>query len=76
MRNDSAEAIGGCLGLLILAPVLIFIEAWWLMLLIGAVHHDVWSNLPAYGFWQTVLIVLAVNAIGGIVRGISSSKDN
>ena len=30
--------------------------AWPLMLLIGAVHHDVFAAVPALGYWQTVLV--------------------
>ena len=47
-------------------------EAGILMLVIGAVHGLIWPALPAFGFWASALIVVALTLIGSFFRSSSS----
>lgn len=61
--------IAGFLGLVALIAAAILLQAWVLMLLLGAIAHIFdWPNL-LLGFWQTVPIVLILGLIGAIFRG-------
>lgn len=76
MSRDRDVVIGGCLAAIIITPLLTLLEAWALMLAVGALHHEVESRVPAYGFWQVVIVVLVINIIGTIVRGTKSSGES
>lgn len=51
----------------LLAAIYLAIAAWLLMLILGALYNDVWSAIPPLGYWQCVLVIIAINIIGGIV---------
>lgn len=40
-----------------------FIEAWFLMIFAGAVHHDVFVWVPALGIWESWLVMGLLSAI-------------
>lgn len=61
--------------LLLAYAALSLIPAWMLMLLLGALHHDVSSQVPALGFWQTILVTCTIGVIGGIFKPPSISKE-
>jgi hypothetical protein len=46
----------------------LLVNAWLLMLLLGGLHHSVWSEVPALGYGPTILVVLALGVIAGLVR--------
>lgn len=69
-----SKVLGGCLAAVVVAALVFAIEAWWLMLLLGILHLEVAAAIPALGFGQTVWVVLALNAVGGILRGATSSS--
>lgn len=64
----SAIALGGCLALLFIVFIGPLFGGWILMLVLGALHHDVSSSVPALGYWISVLLALAVSIVGGLVR--------
>lgn len=70
---SKSEAVGGCLGLILLGVALNLFTAWWGMLLIGILHHEVSEKIPAFGYFQVFWIVLALSFVGTIIRGVSSS---
>ena len=47
--------------------------AWIVMLLFGALHHSVWSAIPAFGFGPSVLIVFSVAVLKILVGRFSVS---
>ena len=52
-----------------LAVGIVMLVAWPVMLLFGAIHSE-WAAFPAFSYWITVAIVLAVRLIlGGLGRG-------
>lgn len=38
-------------------------SAWFVMLALGGVHHDVFPWVPALGYWQTVLVLFLVRCV-------------
>lgn len=58
-----AEVIGGCLAVLAVP----FVEAWLLMLVLGAVHSVI-AAVPAVGFWTAFLLFIGLNMAVGYVR--------
>lgn len=70
-KTAGAAVFGGCLTLLALP----FINAWWLMLLIGAAHHEISDGIPAVGYWGTFIGVLIVSAIGQLARGAQTKGE-
>lgn len=65
-------AIVGALSLLTA-----MLSGWVLMILAGAIHHSVWAVIPAFSYWQSVLIAFVLSFIGGLLRGpnVTTSKD-
>ena len=43
--------------------VSLFFSAWILMLISGAIHADLWSDLPAFSYWQSVLLVVGISVL-------------
>ncbi len=62
--NKTTESMTTLTGSLIAhwfaMPVMALYPAWFLMLGLGVLHHDVWSAVPALGFWATWLLSLFV----------------
>lgn len=48
------------LSYLIAQIVAWFTQTWWVMLALGGVHHDVSEQVPALGYWQTMLVLLVL----------------
>lgn len=44
------------------------INAWILMLLLGALHHEVSQDIPAVGYIGSLLVAIALSFIGGFFR--------
>ncbi|MFJ5103192.1 hypothetical protein [Streptomyces sp. NPDC088554] len=65
MRKEKArrDAVAGCAGALAALPL----EAWLLMLVLGAVHSVV-AAVPAVGFGTALLFVIGLNMLTGRLR--------
>lgn len=61
---------------LILDWLMTLLRAWIAMLVIGAIHHDVWPPLPAFGWWGTLLIVVLFDTLfsGSVASGLAQHK--
>jgi uncharacterized BrkB/YihY/UPF0761 family membrane protein len=70
--------IGIVVGFLVLvggiALALAMLNGFVLMVIAGAIHHSVWAALPAFSYWQSVLIAFAITFVAGLFRGVSSSS--
>jgi len=65
--------IGALLGGLLLLAGSVVLMTWPAMLLFGAVHHDVFSWVPALSLWQTFLVVMLLHCL--IPTSSTSSSD-
>lgn len=54
------------IGVIVAAMLFFVFEAWLLMLVMGAVHHDVFSSVPAVSFTQALLVALLLAVAGSI----------
>lgn len=66
-QQSWSAVLAGCLGALSAVPL----EAWLLMLVLGAVHSVV-AVVPAVGFWTAVLFVIGLNLLTSRVRKLFS----
>ena len=55
------EAVRKIVSMLTLASL----RAYFLMLGLGVLHNDWTSNVPALGFWASLIVSLAISGIGG-----------
>ncbi|MEV7425172.1 hypothetical protein [Streptomyces sp. NPDC091212] len=71
MRKEKArrDAVAGCAGALAAYPL----EAWLLMLVLGAVH-GAFAAVPAVGFGTALLFVIGLNMATGYLRRVFSRK--
>lgn len=68
MKRDGVDTAVFLVSALILGLMFFFVEAWLLMLLLGALHHEVSANVPAVGFGGAALLTLALTALAGLFR--------
>lgn len=61
--QSSSAVVVGCVAALAFLPM----EAWFLMLVMGAVHST-FLAVPAVGFWTAVLFVVGLNMLTSRVR--------
>ena len=66
------KVAGVIVGLIALYAASMALVGGWFMLVIGAVHNDVSSAVPALGFWQSILVVALIGAIGGAFNASST----
>lgn len=73
-RSRSPLKIAG-MGFLILVTgaAAVCVEAWFLMLLVGALHLEVSDKLPPFGFFPIVLILIAFHFIAAYLRQLRGS---
>lgn len=55
--------VGVALAALVVAVPLILLKAFVAMLLLGAVHADVFEWVPALGLWQTFLVTWLLSVL-------------
>lgn len=68
-----AAAMGIILAVIALWFVFAALQAWVVMLILGALH-TYFEGIPALGFWPVFFIMWLVNIIGAIFRGSSGSN--
>jgi flagellar biosynthesis protein FliQ len=56
------------LGIVVFVAAMTLLDGWVIMLLLGALHHSVSANVPALGFWPSVLIALVIGFIVGLFK--------
>ena len=61
---------------LLIDVISVLLRAWGAMLLFGAIHHDVWPPLPAFGWWGTLAIVLLLDSLlsGAVTDGLATER--
>ena len=67
-RRQAVETASIVLLFVGLVIVALPLEAWIIMLLLGALNHSVSAAVPALGYGGSVIIVLALSTVGGIFR--------
>lgn len=72
-REDSAKALGGCLGQLLGALIFVAAQAWILMLGLGVLHSQ-WPQIPAPGFWAVLVVIFMVNVVARWIRRLSAKE--
>lgn len=56
---SSKPAVGAFVtGAIVAVFLAFFIQAWIVMLIVGALHATVWTSLPAFGYWGSCLVTL------------------
>lgn len=69
--NQVRDAV---IGALLLAIVLVFIQAWGLMLALGIIHADVYPPIQPIGYPVAVGLVACVNLVRS--KGSATKKDD
>lgn len=68
-RNRSMAVIVGCVVLIgMVLIVVVLLNAWMAMLLLGGLHHEVSQDIPAVSFGGSVLIALALSFVGAFFK--------
>lgn len=66
--------IGVALGVAALAAMFVALEAWLIMLVAGALHHEVHEGIPAIGFTASIWVAVALTIVGGFFKSSGSSR--
>lgn len=70
-RSDTEKRLEkylvGLFGFLV-QVVVSFLNAWFVMLGLG-VANKYWPQIPALGYWATVLVILGISALAGSIHG-------
>ena len=56
-------------GLMVVAMGLAFAfpSTWFIMIALG-ILHDRWEQIPAFGYWETYVVFVALNMVGSAVK--------
>lgn len=68
-KLDGGTACGLLLGIVIASVGLWFLSAWVIMLVLGGLHAQVATGIPAVSYWGAVLITLALVIVGSFFKG-------
>jgi len=71
-RMSASDFFGAVAAAIVIGILWVFLVSWPVMLLFGAVHSFL-PVIPAFGFGETVLVLLLVRLLFG--TGFSASKD-
>lgn len=58
-------AIGTVVGTIL---ALVVLACWPVMIALGVLHGQ-WHEVPAFGFWQTVIVLFGVGFVASFIRG-------
>jgi hypothetical protein len=47
-----------------------FLQAWLLMLFLGAVHLELWNKVPPFGLVASLLLAIAINGVMFLAKSI------
>lgn len=61
------EGVGKTLAFLVVALAIAFPTTWFLMIALGILHHH-WEQIPAFGYWETYVLYIALNMVGQAVK--------
>ena len=61
------EGIGKTLMVMVGALAIGAPVTWFVMLALGILHHR-WEQIPAFGFWETYVLYVALNVVGSSVK--------
>lgn len=61
------EGIGKTLIVMITALLITAPTTWFVMLALGILHHR-WEQIPAFGYWETYVLMAALNVVGSAVK--------
>lgn len=61
------EGIGKTLIVMITALLITAPTTWFVMLALGILHHR-WEQVPAFGYWETYVLMTAINVVGSAVK--------
>jgi len=74
-KMNGGTIVAAVIGVVALGVVLMFISAFPVMLVLGALHSSEGLGfVPALGFWQTLGSLFIVATIGNIFRGSVSTN--
>lgn len=52
------------------------VNGWLLMLALGAVHNDVFPQVPALGLWQSLVLAFALSVVGSFFKDTTTSSNS
>lgn len=61
------ESIGKTLIVLVTALLVAAPTTWFVMIALGILHHR-WEQIPAFGYWETYVLLAAINVVGSAVK--------
>lgn len=61
----------GCLGILALMALGPLALGFWVMLGFGIAHHEISASVPPIGYWPSVLLAMAVTAVGSVFKSVT-----
>lgn len=65
--------LGGCLAFLVIAAGVTALEAWVIMLVMGALHHEVDARIPALGWTASFWVAVALTILGSFFKSSITS---
>jgi hypothetical protein len=56
-RSPERSALATFCGDVVEYAARMALRTWFVMLGLGAIHHEMWPGVPALGFWHTLLVL-------------------
>lgn len=72
MIRDGLGAVGVIVAAFVAVAAVFAAEAWLVMLLLGALHHEVSDSVPAVGYGGALLLTAALGLIASAFRSARS----
>lgn len=61
----------GCAAILALMALGPLALGFWIMLGFGVVHHEISASVSPIGYWPSVLLAMAVTAVGSVFKSVT-----
>lgn len=69
------KGVGKTFAYLALGMIMAFPSTWFIMMALGILHAR-WAQIPAFSYWETYVIFVALNVTGSAVKtGIKPAAD-